>query len=141
MTICTYIIFTFIQKATSFSEPPPFYRSPTSSSTSHSRSFKRRTESRSHKQRSKSSSSRRSRTQSPPRRRSRSHSLRHSSSNRHQSRPHSPRSRQDRYYIHSANWTVHSLIPKTLPSFCSCCSMPGIFHFFISLQYPQCTNT
>ena len=73
---------------------------PTSRSMSHSHSSKRRTESRSHKHRSKLSSSRRSRTQSPPRRRSRSRSPRHSSRNRHQSRPYSPRSRRHRYCIH-----------------------------------------
>ena len=28
----------------------------------------------------------------------------------------------------SANWTIHNLIPKTLPSFCSCYSMTCIFH-------------
>ena len=28
----------------------------------------------------------------------------------------------------SANWTVHSLISQTLPSFCSCYSMTCIFH-------------
>ena len=140
---------------------PPFYRSPTSSSTSHSRSSKRRTESRSHKQRSKSSSSRRSRsqspprrrsrTQSPPRRRSRSCSPRHSSRNRHQSRPHSPRSqRRHRYCMHcgtgnlvctftsaiylSTSWTIRCLISETLPTFFCCFSM--YFHSLLQLNAP-----
>ena len=150
MIICTYkcsfLLFSHSFRRQLHSRSHLHSRSPTSRSTSHSRSSKRRTESRSHKQRSKLSSSRRSRTQSPPRRRSRSHSP---SSNGHQSRPHSPRSRRHRYMhcrtehlvctctsaiYFSTSWTICSLISETLPSFFCCFSM--YFHSLLQLNAP-----